>query len=82
MADSPVAAYQVKQQSNGTFKVSGSPYGTAPYGIAIPKNSGMAEPVLAAVKQLMADGTYTKILGRWGVQGSAISDPAINAAVS
>jgi polar amino acid transport system substrate-binding protein len=82
MADSPVAAYQVKQQSNGTFKVSGSPYGTAPYGIAIPKNSGMAEPVLAAVKQLMADGTYTKILGRWGVQGGAISDPAINAAVS
>jgi polar amino acid transport system substrate-binding protein len=35
MADSPVAAYQVKQ-SNGTFKLSGQPYGTAPYGIAIP----------------------------------------------
>jgi len=81
MADSPVAAYQVKQ-SNGTFTVSGSPYGTAPYGIAIPKDSGMAEPVLAAVKQVMSDGTYTKILGRWGVQGGAISDPAINAAVS
>jgi polar amino acid transport system substrate-binding protein len=81
MADSPVAAYQVKQ-SNGTFKVTGSPYGTAPYGIAIRKDSGMADPVLAAVKHLMADGTYTKLLGKWGVRGGAISHPAINAAVS
>jgi polar amino acid transport system substrate-binding protein len=81
MADSPVAAYQVKQ-SNGTFKVTGSPYGTAPYGIAIPKSTGMADPVLAAVKHLMSDGTYTKILGKWGVQGGAISDPAVNAAIS
>jgi len=81
MADSPVAAYQVKQ-SNGTFKVTGSPYGTAPYGIALPKNNGMADPILAAVKHLMSDGTYTKILGKWGVQGGAISDPAINAAIS
>jgi polar amino acid transport system substrate-binding protein len=81
MADSPVAAYQVKQ-SNGTFKVTGSPYGTAPYGIAIPKSTGMADPVLAAVKHLMSEGTYTKILGNWGVQGGAISDPAVNAAIS
>jgi len=81
MADSPVAAYQVKQ-SDGTFKVTGSPYGTAPYGIAIPKSTGMADPVLAAVKHLMSDGTYTKILGKWGVQGGAISDPAVNAAIS
>jgi polar amino acid transport system substrate-binding protein len=81
MADSPVAAYQVKQ-SNGTFKVTGSPYGTAPYGIAIPKSTGMADPVLAAVKHLMSEGTYTKILGKCGVQGGAISDPAVNAAIS
>ena len=81
MADSPVAAYQVKQ-SNGTFKVTGSPYGTAPYGIAIPKNNGMADPILAAVKHLMSEGTYTKILGNWGVQGGAISNPALNAAIS
>ena len=81
MADSPVAAYQVKQ-SNGTFKLSGQPYGTAPYGIAIPKNSGMAGPVLAALKHLMANGTYTKILQKWGVQEGAISTPVINGAVS
>jgi polar amino acid transport system substrate-binding protein len=81
MADSPVAAYQVKQ-SNGTFKLSGKEYGTAPYGIAIPKNNGMAKPILAAVEHLMANGTYMKILDKWGIQSGAISNPKINGATS
>jgi polar amino acid transport system substrate-binding protein len=81
MADSPVAAYQVKQ-SGGTFKLSGKPYGTAPYGIAIPKNSGMAAPVQAALKHLIANGTYLRILTRWGVQDGAITNPVINGASS
>jgi len=81
MADSPVADYQVRL-SHGTFKISGSPYNTAPYGIAIPKNNGMAKPVLAAVKHLMADGTYIKILKKWGVEHGAINNPTINGAIS
>ena len=66
MADSPVAAYQVKQ-SNGQFKLVGQPYGTAPYGIAIPKGNGMAQPILDALKELMANGTYNAILTKWGI---------------
>ena len=81
MADSPVAAYAVKQ-SNGQFKLSGTTYGTAPYGIAIPKNSGLAKPVLAAVTKLIADGQYKKILTTWGVQDGAITTPVINGATS
>jgi polar amino acid transport system substrate-binding protein len=81
MADSPVAAYIVKQ-SHGQFKLTGKSYGTAPYGIALPKNNGMAKPVLAAVKYLMKQGTYNKILQKWGVQGGAISNPKINGAIS
>jgi polar amino acid transport system substrate-binding protein len=81
MADSPVADYQVKQ-SGGTFKLSGQPYGTAPYGIAMPKNNGMAKPVLAAMKTLIANGTYMKILTKWGVQAGAITHPVINGATS
>jgi polar amino acid transport system substrate-binding protein len=81
MADSPVAAFIVKQ-SKGDFKLTGKIYGTAPYGIAIPKDNGMAKPVLDAVKQLMANGTYTAILKKWGVQGGAISNPKINGAIS
>jgi ABC-type amino acid transport/signal transduction systems, periplasmic component/domain len=79
MADSPVAAYQVKQ-SNGTFKVTGSPYGTAPYGIAIPKGNGMTTPILDALKELMANGTYKSILTKWGIQSGAITNPTINGA--
>jgi polar amino acid transport system substrate-binding protein len=81
MADSPVADYQVKK-SGGQFKTVGTPYGTAPYGIAIPKNSGLAEPVLDAVKQLIADGQYKQILTKWGIEDGAISDPVINGAES
>lgn len=81
MADSPVAAYQVKQ-SHGQFKLSGKAYGTAPYGIAIPKGNGMAKPVLAAVKALIANGQYAKILNKWGIASGAIKHPVINGATS
>jgi polar amino acid transport system substrate-binding protein len=81
MADSPVAAYQVKQ-SKGQFRLMGKSYGTAPYGIAIPKNSGLAKPVLSAVKTLMKNGTYIKILKKWGIQSGAIKNPKINGAIS
>jgi polar amino acid transport system substrate-binding protein len=81
MADSPVAAYQVKQ-SNGAFKLIGETYGAAPYGLAIPKGSGMTTPVLAALKALIANGSYLQILTKWGVQSGALATPAINGAKS
>jgi polar amino acid transport system substrate-binding protein len=81
MADSPVAAYQVAQ-SNGQFQLSGQPYGTAPYGIALPKGNGMSRPVLDAVRHLMSSGVYSSILARWKVTGGAITDPGINQAAS
>lgn len=81
MADSPVAAYQVKQ-SSGQFKLTGQSYGTAPYGIAIPKANGMAKPILDAIKKLMSDGTYASILQKWGIADGAINNPQINGATS
>jgi polar amino acid transport system substrate-binding protein len=81
MADSPVVAYQIKQ-SNGQFKLIGESYEFAPYGIAIPKTSGMTTPILEALKVLMANGKYTQILTKWGIQAGAITTPAINGATS
>ena len=81
MADSPVADYQVKK-SGGQFKTVGKPYGTAPYGIAIPKDSKMAQPVLDALKVLMSNGQYKAILEKWGIADGAISNPQINGAIS
>jgi polar amino acid transport system substrate-binding protein len=80
MADTPVAAY-IAEQSNGQFKLTGESYNTAPYGIAIPKGSGMARPILDALKLLMSNGTYEAILTKWGVQSGAITDPVINGAI-
>jgi len=88
MADSPVAAYQVKL-SNGQFVLSGQAYGVAPYGIPVPRPAGTApgsgplsKAILDALKKLMADGVYMKLLTKWGVQAGAITNPVINGAVS
>jgi polar amino acid transport system substrate-binding protein len=81
LADSPVADYAAKQ-SNGQFEIAGSSYDTAPYGIAIPKTNGLAPPVLAAVKAIMANGVYKSILTKWGITDGAITDPKINGATS
>jgi polar amino acid transport system substrate-binding protein len=88
MADSPVAAYAVKK-SGGKFKLVGQTYWTAPYGIAIPRPAGTAagqaplsKPILDAMKKVIADGTYSKILDKWGVQTGAITTPVINGATS
>jgi polar amino acid transport system substrate-binding protein len=81
MADSPVVEYQIKQ-SAGKFKLLCKCYGFAPYGIAIPKKSGMTAPILAAVKELMSDGTYKAILRKWGLESGAITDSKINGATS
>ncbi|HEX4467862.1 MAG TPA: ABC transporter substrate-binding protein [Solirubrobacteraceae bacterium] len=80
MADSPVAEYQIKQ-SEGGFKEIGKAYEVAPYGLAIPKTSGMSKPILAALEELMKNGTYTKILEKWGIQSGAISAAKINGAI-
>ena len=79
MADAPVAVYVV-QQSKGQFKLSGQQYGPFPYGIAIPKNNGMAKAVLDAVKELIRNGVYSQILTKWGLQSGAIDNPQINGA--
>jgi len=82
MADSPVAAYQVKQ-SHGTFKLVGQSYGVAPYGIAVPKADGtLDKAILLALKDLQANGSYAKILAKWGVQSGADTHPALNGATS
>ena len=75
-ADSQVAGYIV-QQSHGQFKLDGSAFEVAPYGIAFAKSSGLDKATLAAIKVLMKDGIYTRILDKWGVQAGAIKNPAI-----
>ena len=79
--DSQIADYIVKQ-SNGQFASTGTAFEVAPYGIALPQGNGMAPAVLQAIKDLMANGQYTSILTKWGVQAGAITNPVINGAQS
>jgi polar amino acid transport system substrate-binding protein len=81
MTDSPAVAYQIKL-SRGKLKIVGQPYGTAPYGIAVRKNSGLAQTLLAALKELNANGIYIQILDTWGVAAGAMTNFTINGAVN
>jgi len=75
-ADSQVAGYIV-EQSKGQFKLDGPAFGVAPYGFAFAKSSKLDKATLAAVKVLIKDGIYAKILDKWGVQAGAMTKPAI-----
>ncbi|TYK49000.1 ABC transporter substrate-binding protein [Actinomadura decatromicini] len=80
-ADSPIVGDAVKK--TGKLEIIGQVYDTAPYGYTLGKNSGQfKDAVLGALKALIADGTYKKILTDNGVESGAVTEPAINAAQS
>jgi polar amino acid transport system substrate-binding protein len=78
LADSPVGAYAVKQ-TNGQLALIGEIYDSAPYGYVLPKaQADFGDAIKQALAALIADGTYKTILTKWGVEGGAITDPAVN----
>jgi polar amino acid transport system substrate-binding protein len=80
LADSPVTAYAIQQ--SGKLEQLGEIYGTAPYGIVVPKEEmELATAVQGAVNALIADGTYGQILDQWGVSNGAITQSEVNPAV-
>ncbi len=84
--DSQVAGYIVSL-AGGKFKLVGSAIEVAPYWIATPKTTaglGLAKAILAAMKTLIANGTYHAILAKWGVTAGAlpISKIVLNGALS
>jgi polar amino acid transport system substrate-binding protein len=81
MADFPVVAYEVKN-THGQFKEAGKPYGPFPYGIAVPKGTGMTRPLLSALQVLINDGKYKAILTKWAIEVGAITNPKVNGAIS
>jgi polar amino acid transport system substrate-binding protein len=83
LADSPVIDYAVKQ-TDGAVEIVGQPYDSAPYGIALKKNQGTyAQAIQGAVQAIMDDGTYDKIIAKWGLNtAGAIKKAELNPAVS
>jgi polar amino acid transport system substrate-binding protein len=82
LADSPVCGYAVKQ-THGQLALVGQVYDAATYGYVLPKEQAeFGAAMAAAVKALIDDGSYRKILDRWGVTGGAITLPAANPPIS
>jgi polar amino acid transport system substrate-binding protein len=78
MNDFPVAVY-VSQQSNGAFEVVGEQIEAGPYGIAVRKeDTTLRGAIQKALKAIIEDGTYDRILAKWNVTQGALKTAAIN----
>ena len=78
LLDSGPAAYSVKT-SNGKLQLAGSPFDVGPYGIAVEKsNTALVKAIERGLQAIMSNGTYHKILVKWGQTGGAVSHPTIN----
>lgn len=78
-ADSPVTLYGISKLK-GKLQTAGKTFEAAPYGMAVAKGSGMATAVQAALQSMVDDGSYGKILDKWGVADGGIKKITINAA--
>ena len=77
-ADSPVAGYAIAQTED-TLEALGEDVGVTKEAVAIRKgDSDTAKAVQAALRKLMDDGTYMKILKHWGVEAGAVDKAEIN----
>lgn len=80
LADSPVVDYYAQ---SGNFQAVGTIYSGAPYGIAISKsNNGLSQAFQAALKDLVADGTYHQLTSKYGIQAGDYTTPGLNQATS
>ena len=82
LGNSPVMVYLAKTAGGGTIfdVVPGKVYQPVPLGIAVAKtNTALRSQLVAALQAIIADGTYRKILERYGVESGAVSEATINA---
>ncbi|RZS43591.1 amino acid ABC transporter substrate-binding protein (PAAT family) [Herbihabitans rhizosphaerae] len=79
--DLPTAVYVSRTAGDGAFfeVVPGAPINGGPYGIGVDKNNRpLADAIRAALRALIADGTYGAILRSWGVEQGAVKEAVIN----
>jgi polar amino acid transport system substrate-binding protein len=78
-ADSPITEYAISKQS-GKIQPAGKTFDIAPYGIAVDKGAPLTKVIQKTLQSLVDDGTYTKILKKWGVDDGAVTTVDVNAA--
>jgi polar amino acid transport system substrate-binding protein len=72
----------VASQTGSQFNIQPLNYQPIIEGIGLTKNNGLSKPIAAAVDKLIADGTYGKILQKWGLTSDAVTKAQINPASS
>jgi polar amino acid transport system substrate-binding protein len=81
LEDFPVAAYNAQTSGGGNDFTAVDVPGISPgdYGIAVLKtNPQLRDALQAALKAVIADGTYDQILQKWNVTAGALKTAAIN----
>ncbi|MGI5402838.1 ABC transporter substrate-binding protein [Streptomyces sp. CA-135486] len=79
--DYPVAAYIAKTAGGGNdFEVAGNQTDAGPFGIAVDKdNTQLRDALKDALNAIIKNGEYTKVLEKWDVKNSAVTEATINA---
>ncbi len=74
MTDFPVAAYNAKVSSGGKdFEVVGRQIDPGPFGIGVRKeDAALRDALRDALRQIIADGSYDKVLAKWNVSDGAL----------
>jgi len=68
--DAPILSYYVNTTGRGKAELVGPVFMRENYGIILPPNSPLAEPINQSLLRLREDGTYSKIYRKWfGVNG-------------
>jgi polar amino acid transport system substrate-binding protein len=81
LGNSPVMLYLAKTAGDGTVfdVIADHEYQPVPVGIGVPKSSPQLRDQLKnALDALIADGSYTKILQKHGLEGGAVKSALIN----
>jgi len=90
LEDSPVAAYDSKTSGGGNdFQVVGDILDVGRYGIAVPATCAnpcadanapkqLLDAVRGALKDIIADGTYDRVLANFGAQSGALKTAAVD----
>jgi polar amino acid transport system substrate-binding protein len=82
LADFPVAAYNAKVSGQGRdFQVVGEQIDPGPYGIGLRKDDADLQSVLqSALREIIADGSYDRVLTRWNVADGALKSAEMTGA--
>ncbi|MEV4947039.1 ABC transporter substrate-binding protein [Streptomyces sp. NPDC053755] len=81
LGPNPVAAYHVATTGKTEVVGTHSGAGATLQGLiaaTTKKDSGLVEPLAAALDEIIANGTYAKVLDRWGLSAEAVRKSEIN----